>query len=171
MDEGGRGACVSPGRWGGVACVAMTAHGHQGYGSRLATAAGLGGGGTGVVRGHAAMGGGPLQDMGVLLESVPWAKGLSRVPSRHAGRPQHTTAALIAGPLRCAAWHLAAHMQGDEFMAGLADGIIFRNDKLTTLRLSGAGVTCDGACRLAKALETVGGWGQGGRGGGAWEGG
>lgn len=46
--------------------------------------------------------------------------------------------------------------QGDEFTDTLADGKLLRCDKLECLRLVQCGMTCNGAVRLAKALEGVG---------------
>lgn len=46
--------------------------------------------------------------------------------------------------------------QGDEFVAGLADGALLKSEKLQSLKLTGCNISCEGACRLAKALEFVG---------------
>ncbi|MEW5312669.1 MAG: hypothetical protein WDW38_004285 [Sanguina aurantia] len=45
---------------------------------------------------------------------------------------------------------------GDEFVAGLAEGALLKSEKLQGLKLTGCNISCEGACRLAKALEFVG---------------
>jgi hypothetical protein len=46
--------------------------------------------------------------------------------------------------------------QGDEFVAGLSEGSLLQSDQFTCLRLSACGISDEGACKLAKALERVG---------------
>ena len=51
-------------------------------------------------------------------------------------------------------------LQGDEFAVALAEGnaTLLKGDKLSTLRLTACNLSDEGACRLAKALESVGEW-------------
>lgn len=48
--------------------------------------------------------------------------------------------------------------QGDDFAAGLAEGNMLQGDHFGCLRLSACGISDEGACKLAKALERVGEW-------------
>lgn len=50
----------------------------------------------------------------------------------------------------------SAHSQGDEFVAGLVEGSMLQGDRFTCLRLSACGISDEGACNLARALERVG---------------
>lgn len=50
--------------------------------------------------------------------------------------------------------------QGDEFAAGLTDGVLLKGDKLNFLRLAACNISDEGACKLAKTLEAVGGLNQ-----------
>lgn len=48
--------------------------------------------------------------------------------------------------------------QGDDFALGLAEGGLLKGDKLINLRLAGINLGDEGACKLAKAFESVGEW-------------
>ena len=52
--------------------------------------------------------------------------------------------------------HLNVMKQGDELVVGLAESKLLQSDSLGTLRLAQCGISCEGACRLARALEAVG---------------
>lgn len=41
-------------------------------------------------------------------------------------------------------------------MAALVDTALLRNDKLYVLRMVNCGITCEGACRLARSMEAIG---------------